>query len=126
VGFFFPPTYSTVIAAILGKITRGGIYMRNLINWQVFFLAFSTLFIAEMGDKTQLAVFSLVAESKAPLAVFFGASAALIIVTLIGVLFGGLVIKIIPAHFLKLGSGLLFTGIGFYTLWEAFSSIMAK
>ncbi len=100
--------------------------MKNILNWQVFLLAFSTLFIAEMGDKTQLAVFSLVADSKAPVAVFFGASAALAVVTLIGVLFGGLVTKIIPVHFLKIGSGLLFMGIGFYTLWEAFSTIATR
>ncbi len=100
--------------------------MRNILNWQVFLLAFSTLFIAEMGDKTQLAVFSLVADSKAPIAVFLGASAALAIVTLIGVLFGGLVTKIIPVHFLKVGSGILFLGIGFYTLWEAFTAIVTK
>jgi putative Ca2+/H+ antiporter (TMEM165/GDT1 family) len=97
-----------------------------MIDWQVFLLAFSTLFFAEMGDKTQLAVFSLVTDSKAPLTVFLGASLALVIVTLIGVLFGGVVTKLIPVTYLKLGSGLLFTGIGFYTLWEAFSTLLIK
>jgi putative Ca2+/H+ antiporter (TMEM165/GDT1 family) len=94
--------------------------MKNAINWQVFFLAFTTLFIAEMGDKTQLAVFSLTADSKAPLAVFLGASLALVAVTLIGVLFGGAVTRVIPPNYLKLGAGLLFIGIGFYTLWESY------
>lgn len=98
--------------------------MKSLINWQVFFLAFSTLFIAEMGDKTQLAVFTLVADSKAPLAVFLGASLALAAVTLIGVLFGGTVAKFIPPQYLKLGAGILFVGIGFYTLWETFSGMI--
>lgn len=92
--------------------------MKNLLNWQVFFLAFTTLFIAEMGDKTQLAVFSLVTESKAPLEVFLGASFALIIVTVIGVLFGGIVTRIIPTQYLKIGASLLFIGIGVFTLWE--------
>jgi Ca2+/H+ antiporter, TMEM165/GDT1 family len=100
--------------------------VKNILNWQVFLLAFTTLFIAEMGDKTQLAVFSLVTDSKAPVAVFLGASAALTVVTLIGVLFGGLVTKIIPVNFLKVGSGLLFTGIGIYILWEAFSGILVS
>ena len=100
--------------------------MKNILNWQVFLLAFTTLFIAEMGDKTQLAVFSLVADSKAPVAVFLGASVALTAVTLIGVLFGGLVTKIIPVHFLKVGSGLLFMGIGIYILWETFSGMLVK
>ncbi|TCL70968.1 uncharacterized protein UPF0016 [Hydrogenispora ethanolica] len=92
------------------------------IDWQVFFLTFSTLFIAEMGDKTQLAVFSLVTESRNPLSVFLGASFALALVTMIGVLFGGLVTRYVPQHFLKIGAALLFVGIGFYTLYEVFSS----
>jgi len=92
--------------------------MKQFFSWQVFFLAFTTLFIAEMGDKTQLAVFSLVTDTKLPLAVFLGASMALIIVTLIGALFGGLITKIIPAYYLKIGAGFLFLGIGGFTLWE--------
>lgn len=102
--------------------------MRNLFsfNWQVFLLTFSTLFIAEMGDKTQLAVFTLVTESKAPLSVFLGASIALAVVTLIGVIFGGLVTKVVPPLYLKIGAGLLFVGIGFYTLWETFASAALK
>ena len=92
--------------------------MKSLLNWRVFLLAFSTLFIAEMGDKTQLAVFSLVTESKAPVEVFLGASLALAVVTLVGVLFGGIVTRIIPPQYLKIGASLLFIGIGVFTLWE--------
>jgi putative Ca2+/H+ antiporter (TMEM165/GDT1 family) len=94
--------------------------MRYSIGWQVFAIAFFTLFIAEIGDKTQLAVFSLVTETKRPLAVFFGASLALVVVTLIGAVFGGLVTKFIPQQYLKFGAGLLFVGIGCLTLWEVF------
>ncbi|HOJ78496.1 MAG TPA: TMEM165/GDT1 family protein [Bacillota bacterium] len=97
-----------------------------LINWNVLMLAFTTLFIAEMGDKTQLAVFTLVTESKAPLSVFLGASLALAVVTLIGVIFGGVITKVIPTNYLKIGAGFLFCGIGGYTLWEAFSGIINK
>jgi putative Ca2+/H+ antiporter (TMEM165/GDT1 family) len=95
--------------------------MRTLLNWSwsVFFLAFSTLFVAEMGDKTQLAVFSLVTDTKAPLPVFLGAGAALLAVTLIGVLFGGTISKLIPAYYLKIAAGILFMAIGAYTLWGA-------
>lgn len=100
--------------------------MKNILNWQVFILTFSTLFIAEMGDKTQLAVFTLVTESKQPFSVFLGASLALAVVTLIGVIFGGLVTKLVPPQYLKISAGFLFVGIGFYTLWEAFSGILVK
>lgn len=98
--------------------------MHNPINWHVLVLAFTTLFIAEMGDKTQLAVITLVTDSKAPLSVLIGASAALIVVTLIGVLFGGAVTRIVPPHYLKIGAGLLFVGIGLYTLWETFTALV--
>ena len=87
-------------------------------DWRIFFTTFGALFLAEMGDKTQLAVFSLVAESRSPYSVFLGASAALVSVTLIGVLFGGFVASKIPPLYLKLGAGLLFIGIGAYTIWE--------
>lgn len=100
--------------------------MKTLMNWQVFIMAFTTLFIAEMGDKTQLAVFTLVTDSKSPLAVFLGASLALVVVTLIGALFGGLVTKFIPPHYMKIGAGFLFVGIGFYTLWEAFKGFLLR
>lgn len=100
--------------------------MKNILNWQIFVLTFSTLFIAEMGDKTQLAVFTLVADTKQPFSVFLGASLALAVVTLIGVLFGGLVTKLVPPHYLKIGAGFLFMGIGFYTLWEVFSGMLVK
>lgn len=88
-------------------------------DWRVFFTAFSALFVAEMGDKTQLAVFCLTAQSRAPWAVFLGASAALVAVTMIGVLFGGLVTSIVQPRHLRLGAGILFVGIGCYTIWEA-------
>ncbi|HYH02991.1 MAG TPA: TMEM165/GDT1 family protein [Bacillota bacterium] len=100
--------------------------MKSPINWQVFLVAFSTLFIAEMGDKTQLAVFTLAADSKAPLTVFLGASLALAAVTLIGVLFGGAVTRLVPPNYLRLGAGFLFIGIGIYTLWESYVKMVVK
>jgi putative Ca2+/H+ antiporter (TMEM165/GDT1 family) len=100
--------------------------MRALVNWQVFLMAFSTLFIAEMGDKTQLAVFTLTADSKAPFSVLVGASLALCTVTLIGVLFGGVVTRFVPPAYLRLGAGFLFIGIGVYTLWESYLKMTLK
>lgn len=92
-------------------------------DWRVFFLSFGALFVAEMGDKTQLAVFSLVAESRSPIAVFLGAGAALVLVTLIGVIFGGVVTRLVPPLYLRLGAGVLFLGIGIYTVWEALAKM---
>ena len=94
-------------------------------NWRVFIMSFGALFLAEMGDKTQLAVFSLVADSRSPLAVFFGASCALVLVTLVGVLFGGVVTRLVPPFYLRLGAGILFVGIGAYTIWETLHKVAA-
>ncbi len=92
--------------------------MSESVNWKVLFLSFCTIFLAELGDKTQLAVFSLVSQSKAPWEVFLGASLGLALVTLIGVLFGGVLTKYIPPLYMRLGASFLFIGIGFYTLWK--------
>lgn len=81
-------------------------------------MAFFTLFLAELGDKTQLAVFTLVSQSKAPWEVFLGASLALASVTLIGVVFGETLTRYIPPFYLRLGAAFLFIGIGVFTLWK--------
>ena len=86
---------------------------------KLFLMAFGMLFLAELGDKTQLAVFTLVTQYNKPLPIFLGASLALILVTLIGTLFGNLVAKYIPPAYLKLVAGILFVGIGIFVLIEA-------
>jgi Ca2+/H+ antiporter, TMEM165/GDT1 family len=70
-------------------------------EWKIFGTAFLTLFLAELGDKTQLAVITMTAKSDNKLAVFLGASAALIVVTLLAVLFGGLLTEYVPADWLQ-------------------------
>ncbi len=70
-------------------------------EWKIFGTAFLTLFLAELGDKTQLAVITMTAKTDSKLAVFLGASAALIVVTLIAVLFGGLLTQYVPAEWLQ-------------------------
>lgn len=56
--------------------------------WTVFSSTFLTIFLAEMGDKTQLATLLISAESQSPWVVFFGAAMALIATSLLGVLIG--------------------------------------
>src|SRR4029453_18349310 len=60
-------------------------------NWSALATAFGLVFLAEMGDKTQLAVITLTARTEAPVSVFLGASAALVAVTLVGAFLGGVV-----------------------------------
>lgn len=78
--------------------------------------AFGTLFLAELGDKTQLAALSLTAKSGKPLPVFIGAATALVIITLLGVLFGEIATKFVPASYLHKGAAGLFIVIGILML----------
>lgn len=56
--------------------------------WTVFSSTFLTIFLAEMGDKTQLVTLLMSAESQSPWLVFAGAAAALISTSLLGVAIG--------------------------------------
>jgi Ca2+/H+ antiporter, TMEM165/GDT1 family len=84
-------------------------------DWKVAATAFATLFLAEMGDKTQLAVITMTTSSRKPWAVFLGASLALAVVTALGVLAGGLVTRYLPEAVLKKVAAVLFIGIGIWT-----------
>lgn len=70
-------------------------------EWKVFGTAFVTLFLAELGDKTQLAVITMTANTDSKLSVFLGASAALVLVSLLGVLLGGILSQYIPTEWLQ-------------------------
>ncbi len=81
-------------------------------DWKVFWVTFGTIFLAEMGDKTQLAALTMSAETRLPLSVFLGASLALCLVTLLGVIFGGLASQWLPQGLLKKIAGGSFIVIG--------------
>lgn len=81
-------------------------------NWKVFAAAFSALFLAEFGDKTQLAVITMAGETKSWFSVFVGASLAMAVVSLIGALFGQTILRGIPAHLLHYIAGGLFILMG--------------
>ncbi len=84
-------------------------------DWRLSLTVFTTIFIAEMGDKTQLAVVTMTASSAKPFSVFVGAAAALALVTVLGVLLGGVVTKWIPETVLKKAAAVLFVGLGIWT-----------
>ena len=73
---------------------------------------FITVFIAEMGDKTQLTTITLSSSTNKPLAVFIGSSTALILATLLGAMAGSSIASLIPDFVLKLLSGIVFLIIG--------------
>mgnify|MGYP001261145451 CR=1 FL=1 len=74
--------------------------------------AFTTVFIAELGDKTQIATLSMSGSSKKPLAVFIGSSTALVLASLLGAMAGGSISNIIPEIYLKGLAAIGFSYIG--------------
>ena len=74
----------------------------------LLFTTFVAVFLAEIGDKTQLTTITLSSTTNKPLAVFIGSSLALILATLLGALAGGSIANLIPAFSLKLLSGIVF------------------
>ena len=85
-------------------------------DWHIFLTAFGTIFLAELADKTQLALFSLVSKTKSPWAVFLGAMFAFGLATLIAVLLGEVVAKFIPLNLLRFVTAGIFIFIGILTL----------
>ena len=80
-------------------------------DWKVIFATFALVFVAELGDKTQLMVFARSAETGAPLPVFVGAAATPVASTLLGVLVGGAAARL-PDWLVKGAAGLMFIGFG--------------
>jgi Ca2+/H+ antiporter, TMEM165/GDT1 family len=70
-------------------------------DWKIFGTAFVTLFIAELGDKTQLAVITMTASTESKFSVFVGAALGLVAVTLVGVLVGGILSQYVPTEWLQ-------------------------
>ncbi|WZL73154.1 TMEM165/GDT1 family protein [Clostridiaceae bacterium 35-E11] len=83
---------------------------------KIILTAFCMVFIAELGDKTQLQTMLLATQTGSILGVFIGASLALIFSALLGVLLGTYITKFIPPSYLQIGAGISFIIIGVLTL----------
>ncbi|WP_088239966.1 TMEM165/GDT1 family protein [Calothrix rhizosoleniae] len=71
-------------------------------DWHLIGLSFITVFLSELGDKSQLAAIALSGRSQAPRAVFFGTAGALLLTSLLGALAGGAVAEFLPTRLLKI------------------------
>jgi putative Ca2+/H+ antiporter (TMEM165/GDT1 family) len=90
------------------------------LGWgQRWILIFSTVFVAEMGDKTQLATLLMSAQSPSPWGIFLGSAGALVVASLLSVLLGEGLAQVIPRDLLQLIAGISFVGIGLYVVWDA-------
>ena len=83
---------------------------------------FITIFIAELGDKTQLATLTMSGTSNKPLAVFLGSSTALVFASLIGALAGGSISNFVPEIILKSIASITFFIIGIKLFLNSFTS----
>ncbi|MBW3587311.1 MAG: TMEM165/GDT1 family protein [Cyanobacteria bacterium 0813] len=87
-------------------------------QWAIFASTFATIFFAEIGDKTQLAILLMTAESRNPWMVFAGAGSALIATSLLGVLLGRWLASRIAPRTLERAAGVILLAISVVLLWE--------
>jgi Ca2+/H+ antiporter, TMEM165/GDT1 family len=89
-------------------------------DWKVLFSTFGIIFLAEMGDKTQLAAMTMAAQTKKPWAVFVGAAVALACVSAVGVAVGGVLGHYVPLIWIKRAAAVAFIVIGVLILADKF------
>lgn len=87
-------------------------------SWGVFASTFATIFLAEMGDKTQIATLLMTAESHSPWIVFLGAGSALIATSLLGVLLGCWLAGRLSPKILETAAGTILLFISASLLWD--------
>ena len=89
-------------------------------DMKVLLTVFASVFIAELGDKTQLATLLFAADKEVnKWTVFTGASLALVVASGIGVLAGGIVAEYLSAKYLHYCAGIGFVAIGTWMLVKA-------
>ncbi len=81
-------------------------------DWKIMASTFAAVFLAELGDKTQLATFTLAAGAESKISVLLGAALALIATTVVAVLAGSVVGQLIPVQWLKRAAGVVFIILG--------------
>ena len=79
---------------------------------KAFFTTFALVFLAELGDKTQLATMLLVSQGQSAKVVFLGAASALVLSSLLGVVAGSWLTRVFSPHVLQTGAGIAFIVIG--------------
>jgi len=84
--------------------------------WKIFLTSFGIMFLAELGDKTQLAVLSLAGRFRSPWTVFAGAALAMVLATGLGVLVGNFLPSMIGERAIRYVSGGLFILFGILVL----------
>ncbi len=89
-------------------------------DWKLLATTFGTLFVAELGDKTQLACIMLAADTRKTWTVFLGSSLALVTVSLLGVLFADFICNYISPAVIKKVAGAGFVVVGALIFFDKF------
>jgi len=89
-------------------------------DWKIFATVFGTVFLAELGDKTQLATLLFASKNAAATGtIFIAASIALVLTTAIGVAAGALVSEYVNPRYLSFAAGAGFIVVGAWTIYQA-------
>lgn len=86
--------------------------------WMVLGTTFITIFLAEIGDKTQLSTLLMSAESHAPWLVFLGSGTALVTTSLLGVLLGGFIASKLSPKTVEKSAGVMLLLISVMLFWD--------
>jgi putative Ca2+/H+ antiporter (TMEM165/GDT1 family) len=89
-------------------------------DWKLFATTFGAVFIAELGDKTQLATLSFATSASSRWTVFLGSALALVATSALAVVFGEALTRIVSPKTLQKAAGVLFVAIGAWVLYGAF------
>jgi putative Ca2+/H+ antiporter (TMEM165/GDT1 family) len=90
----------------------------KLMDWKLLGASFLMVFIAELGDKSQLAAITLSGQCQNPKAIFLGSACALIFASFLGVLIGEGFAQVLPTHLLKAAAAGGFAVMGLGLLWR--------
>jgi putative Ca2+/H+ antiporter (TMEM165/GDT1 family) len=89
-------------------------------DWKIFGTVFGTVFLAELGDKTQLATLLFASKNAAALGtIFIAASLALVLTSALGVAGGALLSQYVNPRYLSYAAGVGFIAIGAWTIYQA-------
>lgn len=84
---------------------------------QLLGLTFITVFLSELGDKSQVAAIALSGSTKSPRLIFFGTAAALLLASFLGVMVGQGVAEVLPTRLVKIAAAIGFAILGIRLLW---------
>lgn len=86
-------------------------------DWHLLGLSFATVFLSELGDKSQLAAIALSGSGKSLRAIFLGTAAALVLASFLGVMLGGGAAQLLPTRWVKIIAAIGFVIMAVKLLW---------